>query len=97
MRYITLIACVLFLIPTAQAQQRTTVPVICGPYQQAVELLSQKYNEAPIGRGIADGLLLEVWLSSIGTFTFVMVSPNGTACFLGSGEGWEPVATGTKS
>lgn len=86
----------LFAVSVASAQAQT----ICGPYDRAVGVLKQKYNERVTHRGIASlpngtpGPMIELWSNDeTGSFTILSVKPNGTACLFIGGEGWgaEPV------
>jgi hypothetical protein len=68
-------------------------PIPCGPYDTIAERLSVEYDEQPTGRGLdSKGLLLELWASEkTGTWTALVVRPDGIACVAQAGEGWGPV------
>jgi hypothetical protein len=62
----------------------------CNTRDTVLELLSQKYSEAPVAIGVANnGGLIEVLTSSEGvTFTIIITSPKGVSCLVAAGEGW---------
>ena len=55
-----------------------------------LELLSQKYSEAPIAVGVANnGGLVEVLSTGDGeTWSIIITSPKGMSCLVAAGEGW---------
>ncbi|MBP9184283.1 MAG: hypothetical protein KBF78_14200 [Fuscovulum sp.] len=89
LRPVTLIlaALGLWLLPHPGAAQTPQ----CGALDQVVETLSQKWQEAPVGRGIVGGeLIVMIFADSAGdTWTLVTVNPDGNTCLLAAGTGWE--------
>jgi hypothetical protein len=91
------------LVPTASAGQpvesqaltRTTTPSeaaqrTCLPHEGADAKLRKEFGEKVLGRGISgDGTLLEIFLSSNGTFTVIKTTPAGLSCVVDFGEGWQ--------
>jgi len=90
--------------PVAQAGQpvetdpmtRTTSPVeataqrTCIPHEAADAKLRNEFSEKVLGRGISgDGTLLEIFMSSRGTFTVIKTTPDGLSCVVDFGEGWQ--------
>ncbi len=71
--------------PVAHAQSD------CGDRNAMVEHLSRTYGEARKGAGLAgQTALFEIWASDVtGTWTILKTSPNGTACIMAVGEGWQ--------
>lgn len=66
---------------------------ICGERNEIVGDLKSGYDET--ARSIAlsnDGNLLEIFVSSEGTWTALLTTPTGVSCVVGSGEAWEHVA-----
>ena len=63
------------------------------PHQQVVDVLRQRYKEAPAFIGLASGgAVVEVFTSADGeTWTIVMTLPNGMSQVLAAGESWEAV------
>jgi hypothetical protein len=75
----------LALASPAAAQQ----PPNCGPYAQVVAQLAEKYHETRRGMGIAGQAIAELYASDAGTWTFLVTLPDGRACAMAMGEGWE--------
>lgn len=62
----------------------------CGPVDQILSLLVDKYGEQMIGEGFGpNGIRLLPFAHPDGnTWTTVVVVPDGTACLLASGTDW---------
>lgn len=70
---------------TAQA-----APMVCGRHENLVSYLATTYQENLDSIGLTDGgLLLEVFVSSEGSWTILITTPQGLACLLASGSSWE--------
>jgi hypothetical protein len=66
--------------------------VACGPREELVKLLSNQYKESPVGIGLAQsGQVLEVFASSIGSWSMVMTTTDGKTCIVAAGDNWEMV------
>jgi hypothetical protein len=76
-----IIAC-LFAAPAAAQSQ-------CGPHPVVVAQLADKYGETRRGMGMAGQAIAELYASDAGTWTIVVTLPDGSACLIASGEGWE--------
>ncbi len=64
----------------------------CAPYVDVQQSLRDDYGEMPIGRGLANGVMIETWANlGTGSFTINIICPDGRACLLASGENWETV------
>lgn len=73
----------LSLSPPASAE-------FCGAYGEVAALLTQTYKEQRMSRGVTlNGQLLEIYVAETGSWTVVMASPQGRACVISAGEGWE--------
>lgn len=69
-----------------------TQTVFCERRDNFLKGLATKYQEVPIARGIAvPGRLIEVLASETGSWTILMTHPNGIACTVAIGQGWEIV------
>ena len=78
-----LIGAVLFASTPAQAQ------AVCDDRAKIVKWLDDNYQEQPRGRGVSPrGLLMELFVSSKGTWTLMRSQPNGISCMVASGDGW---------
>jgi hypothetical protein len=63
----------------------------CGPFAEIRAGMLKQYGEQPMMRAITKSGNAMVFLSNpeTGTWTLFMVSPNGTACGLDAGEGFD--------
>ena len=81
-----------FLMPVvAQAQPQQKA---CMPFEQARKALGDSYGESVTGVGIAgNGKSMLAILSNpeTGTWTALVVSPEGVACGIGGGEDWQVI------
>ena len=84
---LSILGCSLLAAPTESSAQ---VQASCGPRDQLVKLLSDRYKEDPVGIGLAQpGQVLEVFASQAGTWSMVMTMPDGKACLIAAGDNWE--------
>ncbi len=62
----------------------------CNSRETVLELLSEKYSEAPVAVGVANnGGLVEVLSTGDGeTWSIIITSPKGMSCLVAAGEGW---------
>jgi hypothetical protein len=67
----------------------------CGNVLQVSNLLHSEYGETVQDFGIASNGALVQWWGNIdtGTWTIIAVTPDGTACLVASGEGFEHMPT----
>ena len=64
----------------------------CGPRDDLVKLLADHYKESSVGIGLAQtGQLLEVFASSIGSWSMVMTTTDGKTCIVAAGDNWEMI------
>jgi hypothetical protein len=70
-----------------------------APRSQIVNLLSQRFAEAPVALGLAhDGGLVEIFTSPDGsTWTMVLTRPNGMSRVLATGQVWVDVEPEARS
>jgi hypothetical protein len=74
----------LALSNTAQAQST------CSDRDSIVKVLDQNYKETLSNYGVAGHvMLLEVYVSKVGTFTILASRPNGISCIIAAGDNWE--------
>lgn len=83
MKLRAIIYAVIISILPVSAQQ------VCAARSEIVDMLTNKYKEQVIGRGVAGRSVLEIWVSEKGSFTLVTNSPNGVACLIGAGVDWQ--------
>jgi hypothetical protein len=69
----------------AQAQ------MACGARNAVVAKLGEKYGEVRRGGGLVGATaIFEVWASATtGTWTILKTTPDGLACVMAVGEGWQ--------
>lgn len=74
-------------VKAVDAQSR---PIPCSPRVDIIKHLEKKYQEAPVGAGIANvGGLVELIMSEDGsTWTILVSLPDGTSCFVSAGTNW---------
>ncbi len=66
----------------------------CGPRSQMLKSLADEYGEAPVARGIAgNGTLVELTLSTNGSWSVILTSPGGPTCGVISGRRWEDLGS----
>lgn len=79
-------ALALFLMTTAAQAQ-----AVCMPLDKViVGLEGGKIQEQSSGAGISAGMLLRLFVNAkTGTWTFLQIRPDGIACILLAGDGWQ--------
>lgn len=67
----------------------------CDERGAIADRLGKGYAEAPVSLGVqSNGHLIEVFSSArTGTWTIVSTSPNGLACVVAAGEGWQTLGS----
>lgn len=82
-----LVAAALFPFQAVQAQ------TVCGPRAAFVEQLARQHGEQTSALGLAaGGRIVEVLSARGGSWTILVVRPDGVACVLAAGEAWERFA-----
>tara|TARA_R110000787_G_scaffold4550_1_gene17224 strand:- start:312 stop:716 length:405 start_codon:yes stop_codon:yes gene_type:complete len=73
---------------------RQMIPLICGPRNELIDQLTNKYKEKPRAFGIALSGQLTEFLASDGggTWTIILTSPEGITCLLAAGKDWRIAA-----
>jgi hypothetical protein len=82
-----------FAFATSSSAQQ---PMPCAPYDEAATALSEKHQERPVHRGVADDHLIEIWVDEAnGGWTVISVVPTEQgklACMMSQGYGgWHDV------
>lgn len=72
----------------------------CGPRDQVIKELANRYNEAPRATGVGSmggtvTIILEVFASPTGSFTIFYTRPDGLSCLLFSGESYDEKPKGS--
>ena len=67
----------------------------CGKRSDVLTQLFEKYNETPVGVGLASngGLIALLTTDTGATWTLVIHRANGTTCLLATGHDWQPQKT----
>lgn len=64
----------------------------CGDRANILKTLEQLHSETPQAIGLStDGALLEILVSSAGSWTILVTYPNRQTCLFAAGENWERV------
>ena len=73
------------------APSASQAQMACGERDSVVAKLGEKYGEVRRGVGLTGATaIFEVWVSdSTGTWTILKTTPNGQACVMAVGEGWQ--------
>ena len=80
-------AALLLLASPALAQQAP-----CGPVDVVLKALEDNAKEVPTGMGRDErGFIAVLTLSPDGSYSVLGIRPDGVACLLSTGQGWEAV------
>ena len=71
---------------------------LCAKYDAIAADLRQVFDERPLASGISNSgkAYMELWASESGTWTILVVLPNGMSCVTNSGRDFDLVRTSTK-
>lgn len=84
-----LVAAFFMAAPAAAQIFPRTLPIPCSGPDVLPDLLARDYGEAPAEQGVADGALVQLWRNAeTGSWTILLISPDGTVCALASGGDW---------
>ena len=63
----------------------------CDERDTVLELLANKYKEAPVAIGVTNngGLVEVLSTDNGGTWSIIVTTPNGMSCLVAAGEGWK--------
>ena len=65
---------------------------VCGTHEHVTQLLAGRYKEARRAVGVvANEGVMEVFVSSDGTWSIILTSTKGLACIIAAGKNWEEV------
>jgi hypothetical protein len=72
-------------------READSAAIVCGEIGKMAKHLADTYGEVPVSAGRNTlGNVLTVFASAEGSFTVLLVRPNGMACSVDSGTGWAP-------
>jgi hypothetical protein len=65
---------------------------LCGKRDEIVRSLGEQFQEKQQAVGVVDqNAILEIFVSSAGTWTIIATGTDGNSCLVSSGEGWDSV------
>lgn len=77
-----------FLVQAAPAPAEASAT--CTKRDRLVQFLADRYKEAPRAMGlVSNSGVMEVYVSSTGSWTIVVTSSNGMSCVIAAGNSWE--------
>ena len=84
---------------TSCAAQTSQMPSECDSIIKITKHLDVKYHEVPVALGVQpDGRLLEIYASEAsGTWTVIVIRPDGIGCIVAAGKGWEMLSIGDRT
>lgn len=90
--FLSLLAPLTLAVGVAPAPAESA-PRPCDKRERVLDLLAERYQEAPVAVGVTTGGgLVEVLTEPDGqTWTIIVTSPQGVSCLVLSGEGWRPL------
>ena len=76
--------------PAGQFAQNGPRPNSCVPHNVAVDQLAKMFNEKVVGLGLGKNQqsVVELYVSSKGTWTILVTMTNGMSCIAAAGENW---------
>ncbi len=76
----------------------TAAAGLCARYEAIATDLRRVYDERPLASGISNAgkAYMELWASESGTWTILVVLPNGLSCVTNSGRDFDLVRTNIK-
>ncbi|WP_111732186.1 hypothetical protein [Roseovarius amoyensis] len=86
-----LLAIFLAMLGTAAAAQTTMVPCRLMPMETTGQVLADNYGESRQHGGLINSdMVAEVWVNDeTGTWTLMLITPDGMACILAAGQYWQ--------
>ena len=63
----------------------------CGPTDHLANHLKTKYKETVRVMGTGNGRIMQLYAAESGTWSVVIVTPNGRSCLVLSGEGYADI------
>ena len=80
----------------ALANHAAAAEQACTDHATALRNLAEKFAEVPIGMGLSSTGNLDVLTvnATTGTWSALLVRPDGMACILAVGTGWQSMSSG---
>ena len=77
----------------ALSSNNAQASMICGPREALVAALTGHYDEKQESVGLSgNGLLMEFFTSTSGSWTILLSSPQGSSCIIATGDSWQRTA-----
>ena len=77
-------------VPQAPSGEAGASLNLCGERAQMVRDLGQRFQERPLASGLVDeNAVMEIFVSSAGTWTILATGTDGLSCVMAVGEGFD--------
>ena len=78
------------LLAFALSSSNAQASMICGSREALVAALTDHYDEKQESVGLSgNGLLMEFFTSTSGSWTILLSSPQGSSCIIATGDSWQ--------
>ena len=97
LRVLLITALVMFVLQLRAAP--ASALSMCGKYRDLATSLRTVYGEKPLASGTsrAGKAYMEFWASEAGTWTILLVAPNGVSCITNAGRDFDLVRTSVRA
>ena len=96
MRFATVLTALAFC-GVLLASEEASAQMACADHGKITGNLKREFNESRKAMGLTmTGQLVEIFAGESGSWTILLVTPDGTACSLSAGENWVWVEKGPR-
>ncbi len=86
------VAAIAMALAVVSATSEALAQRVCGEHAVIEARLAELYGERPFALGIASsGNLVEVLVGVEGSWTILVIQPDGRTCVVASGEAWHTI------
>ncbi|MDA0231318.1 MAG: hypothetical protein O3B21_14175 [Proteobacteria bacterium] len=80
--------------PASQSAQTRGQPNSCVPHKTAIDQLGKMFNEKVVGLGLGKNQksVVELYVSTAGSWTILVTLTNGMSCIAAAGQNWTDTA-----
>ncbi len=80
--------------PASQFAQSQRQPNSCVPHKTAIDQLAKKFDEKVVGLGLGKNQksVVELYVSTAGSWTILVTLTNGISCIAAAGQNWTEAA-----
>lgn len=65
---------------------------VCAPRYEIISGLTDDYDETQVSIGLDKfGNVVEIFVSDLGTWSFIVTRPDGVTCIISAGQNWERI------